>query len=195
MALLLFATSAGARPAGKPAAAKAPDHSAPAAAAPPAATPPAATTPVAEDRTPAAPRAAGSTVQVTRTPAAAESTLVGGLHTFADSSNVPLRDNRYFYSSFGAPDPFRPLVGGQFEPYDGLVDLHAAKLVGVLWRGREYVAIVQDMQGFGYNLRPGDPVRNGSVVSVTATELVGQLSLYGQTDRVTLRLEREERAP
>jgi len=187
MALLLFATSAGARPAGKPAAAKAPDR-----AAPPAAAAPAATTPVPEDRTPAVPPAGGSTVQVTRTPAAAESTLVGGLHVFGDSTNVPLREMRYFYSSFGAPDPFRPLVGGEFQPYDGLVDLHTAKLVGVLSRGREYVAIVQDMQGFGYNLRPGDPVRNGSIVSVTANELVGQLSLYGQTDRVTLRLEREE---
>ena len=123
--------------------------------------------------------------------AAPESTLVAVLAA-PDSLDLPLRETKYFYSSFGAPDPFRALVGGEFEPYDGLVDLHAARLVGVLWRGAEYVAIVQDMQGFGYNLRPGDPVRNGSVVSVTRYELVGHLTLYGQTDRVTLRLEREE---
>jgi hypothetical protein len=188
VALLLLATPAWGR-----AAAKKPAAAAQPAVAPPTAAAPAARTPVPEDRTPATvPSAASTSVQVSRTPAAAESTLVGGLLGFADSTNVPLRDMRYFYSSFGAPDPFRPLVGGEFEPYDGLVDLHTAKLVGVLWRGREYVAIVQDMQGFGYNLRPGDPVRNGSVVSVTATELVGQLNIYGQTDRVTLRLEREE---
>lgn len=107
-------------------------------------------------------------------------------------STLPLRDNRYFYSSFGMSDPFRALVGGDFQPYEGFVDLQAVKLVGVLWEKDEYLGIVQDAQGYGYNLRPGDPVRNGVVVSVTRTELVGRVTAFGHTERITLRLKREE---
>jgi hypothetical protein len=104
-----------------------------------------------------------------------------------------VREKKYFYSSFGTRDPFRALVGGEFEPrLQELVDLHTAELVGVLWEDEEHLAIVQDAQGFGYNLRPGDRVRNGSVVSVTEEQLVARLSVFGHTSRVTLRLQREE---
>lgn len=105
----------------------------------------------------------------------------------------PVREKKYFYSSFGTRDPFRALVGGEFEPrLQELVDLHTAELVGVLWEEKEHVAIVEDAQGFGYNLRPGDRVRNGSVVSVNQETLVARLNVFGHTSRVTLRLQREE---
>ena len=105
--------------------------------------------------------------------------------------SLALREKKYFYGSYGMRDPFRALVGGDFQPeLQELVDLHTVQLVGMLWEDDEYIAIVQDAQGFGYALRPGDPVRNGVVVSVTRRELVGRLSLFGMVDRVSLRLQR-----
>ncbi|HZM14921.1 MAG TPA: hypothetical protein VFE28_02865 [Candidatus Krumholzibacteria bacterium] len=109
-----------------------------------------------------------------------------------DTAPQALREKQFFYGSFGMRDPFRSLVGGDFEPAEQeLVDLHTVQLVGMLWEDEEYVAIVQDAQGFGYALSPGDPVRNGVVVSVTRHELVGRLNVFGMVDRVNLRLQRE----
>ncbi len=104
-----------------------------------------------------------------------------------------LRTKRYFYGSFGTRDPFRSLVDGTFEAkLQDLIDLGTVALVGVLWADDEHVAMVQDAQGFGYNLRPGDRVRNGTVVSVGKDAMVARLNVFGQTTRVTLRLQREE---
>jgi hypothetical protein len=104
-----------------------------------------------------------------------------------------LREKKYFYSSFGTRDPFRSLVDGVFEAkLQDLVDVHTVTLVGVLYEEDEYVAMLQDSGGFGYNLRPGDRVRNGTVVSVGKDALVARLNVFGQTTRVTLRLQREE---
>jgi hypothetical protein len=104
-----------------------------------------------------------------------------------------LRENSYFYGSFGTQDPFRSLLSGEFEPrLQELVDLHTASLVGVMWETDEIIGMVQDAAGYGYCLRPGDPVKHGSVVSVTRDALVGRLNIFGQTTQVTLRLQREE---
>ncbi len=105
-----------------------------------------------------------------------------------------MREKKYFYSSFGSRDPFRSLVSGTFHPrLNELIDLHTVSLVGVLWEDDEYIGIVQDAQGFGWDLRPGDRVRNGTIVSITKDTLVGRLNLFGHTSRVTLRLSREVR--
>lgn len=105
----------------------------------------------------------------------------------------PLRVKKYFYSSFGSRDPFRSLLAGPFEPkVQELLDLRTVRLVGVLWEPDEHIAMVQDGQGFGYILRPGDRVRNGNIVSVSEEALVARLHVFGQTTRVTLRLQREE---
>jgi hypothetical protein len=110
----------------------------------------------------------------------------------APSADGPVRQKKYFYGSFGMRDPFRSLVSGTFRPrLTELVDLHTVQLVGVLWEDDEYVGIVQDAQGYGYALRPGDRVRSGTVVSITKETLVARMSLFGNTSRVTLRLHRE----
>ena len=104
-----------------------------------------------------------------------------------------LREKKYFYSSFGTRDPFRSLVDGTFEAkLQDLVDLRTVSLVGVLSEDDEHVAMLQDSQGFGYNLRPGDRVRGGTVVSVGKDAMVARLNVFGQTTRVTLRMQREE---
>jgi len=117
---------------------------------------------------------------------------VAAVATTAPTPDV-LREKKYFYSSFGTRDPFRSLVSGEFEAkLQDLVDLRTVTLVGVLSEDDEHVAMVQDGSGFGYNLRPGDRVRNGTVVSVGKDALVARLNVFGQTTRVTLRLQREE---
>jgi hypothetical protein len=104
-----------------------------------------------------------------------------------------LRENSYFYQSFGTTDPFRSLLAGDFEPKQQvIVDLHTVKMVGVIWEPDEIAAMVQDAQGFGYTLRPGDTVKNGTVVSVTQETLVGRLNIFGQTTQLTLRLQHDE---
>jgi hypothetical protein len=104
-----------------------------------------------------------------------------------------LRENSYFYQSFGTVDPFRSLLAGAFEPKkQEIVDLHTVQLVGVIWEDEEIAAMVQDVQGFGYTLRPGDAVKNGSVVSITPDALVARLDIFGQTTQMTLRLQRGE---
>lgn len=104
-----------------------------------------------------------------------------------------LRENSYFYSSFGTQDPFRSLLAGDFTPkLQELVDIHTVEMVGVIWQPDEVAAMVQDAQGFGYTLRPGDAVKNGSVVAVRQDALVARLNIFGQTTQVTLRLQRDE---
>jgi len=111
----------------------------------------------------------------------------------APAAPEALREKKYFYSSFGTRDPFRSLVDGTFEAkLQDLVDLRTVTLVGVLSEEDEHVAMVQDSQGFGYNLRPGDRVRGGTVVSVGKDAMVARLNVFGQTTRVTLRMQREE---
>ena len=104
-----------------------------------------------------------------------------------------LRENTYFYQSFGTTDPFRSLLAGDFVPkLQELVDLHTVKMVGVIWEPDDIAAILQDAQGYGYTLRPGDGVKNGTVVSVTQDALVARLNIFGQTTQLTLRLQHEE---
>lgn len=117
--------------------------------------------------------------------------------TWADETNEEnknLRDKRYFYKAFNRRDPFRSLIVGEFEQteYD-LVDINAVRLVGVLSGGMERYAMLEDKNGFAYIVKAGDPVRNGSVVSIGERSLVARISMFGQSNSVTLHLEGEDR--
>jgi hypothetical protein len=136
----------------------------------------------AEETAPRLPSVAGALEQAPDSLAAAN----GGLPS-------TLRESHYFYGSFGTRDPFRSLLAGDFEPrLQELVDLHTVQLVGVMWETDEIIAMLQDAQGFGYILRPGDAVKNGSVVSVTQDALLARLNIFGQSTSLTLRLQRQE---
>ncbi len=135
---------------------------------------------------PASAPAAASVAVAASAPAVADSVSAGDLPS-------TLRENSYYYQSFGTPDPFRSLLAGVFEPkQQEIVDLHTVQLVGVVWEEEEIAAMVQDAQGFGYTLRPGDAVKNGTVVSITPDALVARLNIFGQTTQMTLRLQRGE---
>ncbi|MCK4549428.1 MAG: hypothetical protein KAU49_04635, partial [Candidatus Krumholzibacteria bacterium] len=53
----------------------------------------------------------------------------------------------------------------------------------------EKYAMLEDSNGFAYILKAGDPIRNGSIVSVGDRTLVARISMFGQTTSVTLNME------
>jgi hypothetical protein len=126
-------------------------------------------------------------------PTASAADIVAGFDSLGLTGNdLPstLRESSYFYQSFGTTDPFRSLLAGDFEPkLQELVDLHTVQMVGVVWEDDEIAAMLQDSQGFGYTLRPGDAVKNGSIVSITQDALTARLNIFGQTTQFTLRLQ------
>ncbi len=111
----------------------------------------------------------------------------------ADRINA-IRANEYFYQSYGKGDPFTVLVNGDFEQTGSaeLVDANGARLVGVMWGQDDRFALVEDGEGFGYILRVGDQVRNGRVVSIRKSSLTAQVTLYGITSNVVLKLDNLE---
>ena len=107
-----------------------------------------------------------------------------------DAKDLKLRDKRYYYKAFNRRDPFQSLIVGEFEDSElELVDVYSVQLVGVLTGGMERYAMLEDSNGFGYIVKTGDPVRNGSIVSVGDRSLVARVTMFGQTTSVTLRME------
>jgi hypothetical protein len=101
-----------------------------------------------------------------------------------------IREKRYYYQAFNRRDPFQSLIVGEYEQSQfELVDINVVKLVGILSGGMEKYAMLEDSNGFAYILKAGDPVRNGSVVSVGDRSVVARVTLYGQTTSVTLNVE------
>lgn len=108
----------------------------------------------------------------------------------AVGKNAKLRDKRYYYKAFNRRDPFQSLIAGEFEESKfELIDIYSVRLVGVLSGGMERFAMLEDSNGFGYIVRTGDLVRNGSIVTVGDRSLVARVTFFGQTTSVTLRME------
>ena len=107
-----------------------------------------------------------------------------------DSTDTIIRTKNYYYRAFNRRDPFRCLIRGDLKEVSGdLVDINNVKLVGVLSGDMQKYAMLEDKNGIGYILKAGDPIRNGSIVSVSEKSLIARISMYGQTNRITLRLE------
>ncbi len=105
-----------------------------------------------------------------------------------------IRENEFFYQSYGRQDPFKILVAGEYEqaqPGD-LLDVNSARLVGVMWGQDDRFALVENGDGFGYILRVGDRIRNGRIVSIRKNSLTARVTLYGITSKVVLKLEKSE---
>ena len=108
----------------------------------------------------------------------------------ASGKNAKLRDKRYYYKAFNRRDPFQSLIVGEFEQSQHeLIDIYSVHLVGVLSGGMERFAMLEDSDGYGYIVKTGDPIRNGSIVSVGDRSLVARVTFFGQTTSVTLRME------
>lgn len=112
----------------------------------------------------------------------------------ATSDGITLREKVYYYQAFNQRDPFQSLIAGEFEESGELdiVDIYGVKLVGVLAGGMEKFAMLEDNNGYSYIMKAGDPIRNGNIVSVSDQALVARVSLFGQTNTVTLRLEEKK---
>ena len=102
----------------------------------------------------------------------------------------------YVYSSLDRRDPFASLVSGAFEGTAGtpLLDVSSMDLVGIVWGSSDRFALVEDGRGHGFVLRVGDPVLNGYVAGLTKEELIVKQSSYGDTQTVTIQLQRKEGA-
>jgi len=100
----------------------------------------------------------------------------------------------YVYKTVGRRDPFASLLTGEFETTVGrpLLDVSSMKLVGIVWGSSDKFALVEDGRGHGHVLRVGDAVINGSVVGLTKEELMIRQSSYGDTQTVTIQLQRKE---
>jgi hypothetical protein len=66
------------------------------------------------------------------------------------------------------------------------------KLVGIVWSPSDKFALVEDGRGHGHVLRVGDPVINGYVVGLTRQELLIRQTSYGDSQTVTIQLQRKE---
>jgi hypothetical protein len=100
----------------------------------------------------------------------------------------------YVYKTVGRRDPFASLLAGEFETTVGspLLDVSSMKLVGIVWSPSDKFALVEDGRGHGHVLRVGDPVINGYVVGLTKDELLVRQSSYGDSQTVTIQLQRKE---
>jgi len=105
-----------------------------------------------------------------------------------------IRNNEFFYQSYGRQDPFKILVSGDYEQSSPgeLLDVNSARLVGVMWGQDDRFALVENGDGFGYILRVGDPIQNGRIVSVRKHSLTARVTLYGITNKVVLNLGKTE---
>jgi hypothetical protein len=103
---------------------------------------------------------------------------------------------QYVYDSLNRRDPFASLVSGSFETEVGtpLLDVSSMKLVGIVWGATDKFALVEDGHGHGFVLRVGDPVLNGYIAGLTKEELIVKQSSYGDTQTVTIQLQRKDGA-
>jgi hypothetical protein len=97
---------------------------------------------------------------------------------------------RYHYASLGRRDPFRGLVGGDFEASGdvGLPDVADLRLVGIAWDDVDRFAMAEDSRGFGYVLRLGDKVRGGRVAGIHQDSVTFAQYTAGELTTITLEL-------
>ncbi len=102
---------------------------------------------------------------------------------------VPSREF-LFYGDMGRRDPFEPLVTGQRSGFvtDELPNVETLRLVGVLRDDAESIALLENLEGYGYILRTGDKVQNGSLIAVQNNRALFQIDEYGWSHVIALQL-------
>ncbi len=109
------------------------------------------------------------------------------LETIAEA----LHWERIYYSDRDKPDPFRPLLV-ETEEQEKKVNVDLAELVGIIWGKNGYLALLKE-GNLGYVLKNGDNVTDGRVVAIDEESITFLLTRFGESNRVTLRLKKEER--
>lgn len=96
------------------------------------------------------------------------------------------------YSSWGSRDPFAQLIDRAHGREPGEIpDVETLRLVGVLQGDDGSSALLEDVEGYGYILKDGDPVRNGYVVQIGEKKIIFQIQEYGWSRTVALKIETE----
>ncbi len=105
------------------------------------------------------------------------------------AGGVPTRHILY-YDDMGRRDPFDPLVTGQRSGFvtNELPNVETLRLVGILRDDHEALALLENLEGYGYILRVGDPVKNGSLIAIQNSRALFRIDDYGWTHTVALQL-------
>jgi hypothetical protein len=93
--------------------------------------------------------------------------------------------SNYYYDPAGRRDPFQAV-----SPDEGslVLDVNSLTLIGTIVGPQYRLALLKDRMGFGYVMKPGDPVADGRVAAVTEDAAVFELVQFGAVSRVTLSL-------
>ena len=98
------------------------------------------------------------------------------------------------YRAGSATDPFASLIEKEASDADKpmarkIPNVETSRLVGVLESsGGKNRALLEDVDGYGYILKPGDKVRKGYVSKIYSDKALFQLFEYGWSRTVALRL-------
>ncbi len=96
------------------------------------------------------------------------------------------------YHSEGRRDPFSPLTGRDLyasgKKRRAVPAAEQLRLVGIMRSLAGNKALLEDGEGNGYILAPGDRVRNGYLVSVSESKVLFQVTEYGWTKTVAMEL-------
>jgi hypothetical protein len=124
-------------------------------------------------------------------PTEVETQVAGGTRRVHLESTVFRREEPVVYEPGGRRDPFRALLVDEKregEVKTELLRLEGATLRGVVWAEGVYVALVTDKDGKSFMLRPGDPVYQGRVLTVTQSEATFGISDFGDYQTITLKV-------
>lgn len=112
-----------------------------------------------------------------------------GTGELAAAAGFAARQN-VIYDDMGRRDPFAPLVKGLHSGFvsDQLPSVENLRLVGVLRDDREAIALFENQEGYGYVLRVGDRVENGTVAAIEENRVLFRVQDFGWTHVVALQL-------
>ena len=98
------------------------------------------------------------------------------------------------YHSFGRRDPFMALLSKGSTGYKNgdIPDVETLRLVGVLQSEYNNMALLEDMEGYGYILQDGDKVKNGYVIQIYRDKVLFQISEFGWSRSVALTMDVDE---
>lgn len=110
---------------------------------------------------------------------------IGAMDLKAAGEDTLFRTEKYVYEPAGRKDPFKSLVQKKGEG-SGVTDISSLDvsnltLNGIIWGPSGRLALVNDTQGVGYIIKPGDQVIGGKVFAITDSSVVFEQGDPGST--------------
>jgi hypothetical protein len=98
------------------------------------------------------------------------------------------------YRSYGRRDPFLPLISKSLSGFQSgeLPDVEALRLVGILRGEYKNMALLEDIEGYGYILEDGSKVKNGYVIQIYNNKILFQVEEFGWSRSVALSMDLED---